>query len=95
MFNKLKQFKELRDRAKTVKNILAQEHITLERNGITITMNGNMEIETLKLNPELPNEKQEEQIKELINEAIGKVQRIMAEKMRQMGGLDNLNIPGM
>ena len=95
MFNKLKQFKDLRSQAKTIQNKLSEEHVTLEKNGIALTMNGNMEIETLKLNPELSIENQEKYIKDLINEGTKKVQRVMAEKMRDMGGLDNLNIPGM
>ena len=95
MFNKLKQFKDLRNQAKTIQGKLAEEHITLEKNGLIITMNGNMEIETLKLNPELSSENQEKYLKDLINEATKKVQRVMAEKMREMGGLDGLNIPGM
>ncbi len=92
MFNKLKQFKDLRDQAKQIKDTLGQEHVTLERSGITLTLNGNLEAELVKLNPELDAEKQAEIIKDLFNEAVKKVQRLMAEKMRGMEGLD---IPGM
>jgi len=92
MFSKLKQYKDLRDKAKTLQNTLGQEHITLERNGITITLNGNLEVETVKLNPELNAEKQTEILKDLFNEAVKKIQRVMAEKMR---GMEGFNLPGM
>ena len=92
MFSKLKQYKDLRDKAKTLQNTLGQEHITLERNGITITLNGNLEVETVKLNPELNAEKQAEILKDLFNEAVKKIQRVMAEKMR---GMEGFNLPGM
>lgn len=92
MFNKLKQFKDLRGQAKQLQNTLAEEHVSLERHGINLTVNGNLEIENINLNPELEPEKQAEYLKEIINEAIQKVQKIMAEKMRGMGGL---NLPGI
>ncbi len=92
MFNKLKQFKDMRDKAKQIQGALAEEHVTLERHGISITMNGNMEVETLTLNAELDAATQAKYAKELINDAMKKVQRLMAEKMRSMG---NLNIPGL
>ena len=34
MFNKLKQFKDLRQQAKTVQSALAQESVTEEKNGV-------------------------------------------------------------
>ncbi|MDD5043249.1 MAG: YbaB/EbfC family nucleoid-associated protein [Patescibacteria group bacterium] len=95
MFNKLKQYKELRDQAKKIQNGLAEEHVTLENHGINLTMNGNMEVELIKLNPGLDIESQEKYLRELLNNATKKVQRVMAEKMKNMGGLGNFNIPGM
>ena len=48
MFNKLKQFKDLRSQAKQMQNALAQESIIHENKGVKITINGNMEIIELK-----------------------------------------------
>lgn len=87
MFNKLKQFKDLRNQAKTLQNMMAQEVITLERNGVKISVNGNFEITELLINQELSKEKLEQTIKETTNDAIKKIQRIVAEKMQSMGGL--------
>ena len=36
MFNKLKQFKDLRSQAKTMQDALAKESVTEEKNGVKI-----------------------------------------------------------
>ena len=90
MFNKLKQFKDLRSQAKTMQNALAQETITEEKNGVKIVLNGNMEILELKLSDNLPKSSQEENLKHCFNDALKRAQRIMAKKLQDMGG-----IPGM
>lgn len=92
MFNKLKQFKDLRDQAKQLQNQLALETVTVEKNGNKLIMDGNQEVLNLILNPDATKEEQEKKLTELINEAIKKAQRIAAQKMQQMGGL---NLPGM
>ncbi len=91
MFNKLKQFRDLRSQAKTMQNSLAQEIITQERRGSSIKLNGNLEILEVSLNSELSNSEQAENIKNLLNEAIKKAQKIMAKKMQEMGGIPGLS----
>ncbi|NCB20498.1 MAG: hypothetical protein EOM88_01045 [Clostridia bacterium] len=91
MFNKLKQFKDLRSQAKTMQNALAQETITEERNGVKLTLNGNMEIVSLKLNPELNLENQEKAVTSCFNDALKKTQKLMAKKMQEMGGIPGLS----
>ncbi len=91
MFNKLKQFKDLRSQAKTMQNALAQETVTEERNGVKISLNGNMEITELILNPDLSTEDQTRAIKSCFNDALKKTQRLMAKKMQEMGGMPGLN----
>jgi len=90
MFNKLKQFKDLRDKAKTMQSALAEETIDQERNGIKISLNGNLEITSVKLNSELNQSEQENSLKSCLNEAIKKAQKIMAKKMQDMGGFSGL-----
>jgi len=80
MFDNIKKMKQLRD----LKNSLAKETIEVEKEGVKIIVNGNMEVEDLKLNNDLENEKQGEVIKDCFNEAIKKIQRLLAEKMMQM-----------
>lgn len=91
MFNKLKQFKDLRNQAKTMQSALAQEMVSEERNGVKLTLNGNMEIISLKLNAELNLENQEKAVKDCFNEALKKTQRLMAKKMQEMGGIPGLS----
>jgi len=86
MFNKLKQFKDLRSQAKTMQNALADESVTVEKGGVKINMDGNMKITSVKIIEKKSKEKLEEAIKDSINSAIKKTQRLMAEKMQKMGG---------
>jgi DNA-binding protein YbaB len=90
MFEKLKQFKDLRDKAKELQNALGSETINADKNGIKITMDGNMNVSAVVLEKEMSKEEVEKKMPEAINEAIKKTQKVMAEKMRAMGGL-----PGM
>lgn len=90
MFNKLKHLKDLRSQAKTMQNALAAESITIEKGGIKIIMNGNMEIISITVNENLSKDSLEGMLTDCINEAIKKTQRLMAQKMQEMGGLPNL-----
>lgn len=91
MFNKLKQFKDLRSRAKTMQNALAQETVSEERNGVKISLNGNMEITELILNSDLSIDEQTRAVKSCFNDALKKTQRLMAKKMQEMGGIPGLS----
>lgn len=92
MFNKLKQFKDLRSQAKQMQNVLAQEVNTIEKNGVSITINGNLEITGVSIRENLSGNNLEKALKEAFNEAIKKTQRIMAQKMQEMGGLSGLGM---
>lgn len=89
MFNKLKQFKEMRSQAKTLQNTLAEEKVEASAawGKIKMTMNGNQEVQAVQIDPELlgNKEKLENAVKEVTNEAVKKVQKIMAEKVRSGG----------
>lgn len=97
MFNKLKQFKDLKDQAKALQDSLAQESVTQEKNGVTLTMNGNLSLTDISIDPSMLTEsnksKLESTIKSLHSDALKKIQRTMAMKMKEMGGLPN--IPGL
>ncbi len=90
MFNKLKQIKDLRSQAKTMQSMLADETITAEKNGITIAMNGNMEVTDIKLPADTNNDKLAKSLATCFNDAIKKTQKIMAKKMQEMGGFPGL-----
>ncbi|NCO79951.1 hypothetical protein CO116_03235 [Candidatus Falkowbacteria bacterium CG_4_9_14_3_um_filter_38_19] len=87
MFNKLKQFKDLRHQAKTLQNALADETITVEKGGIKVVINGNLEITQININENLAKDSLEGLLTDCLNEAIKKTQRLMAQKVREMGGI--------
>lgn len=97
MFNKLKQIKELRDKAKQLQNQLTQETISVSSEGekISLVMDGNQQILAVNIKPELlqsdQKERLEKALKETYNEAIKKVQRLIAKKIQ--GG--NYNLPNL
>ncbi len=91
MFNKLKQLKDLRDQAKKMQNVLGGEVITAEKNGVKITMNGNMEITQVDIIGEIDKSNLESNIKNAVNDAMKQTQRLMAKKMQEMGGFPGLN----
>lgn len=95
MFNKLKQYKDLRSQAKTMQSALGAESVTVEKNGISLTINGNFEITELSINDDLNKDQIESILKGLFNDGVKKVQRIMAQKMQEMGGLSGLSGMGM
>ncbi len=96
MFNKLKQFKDLRDQAKTMQSALAEETVTVKTAGdkVVMTMDGNLKMTGLAIDPEMlkpeNQNKLQEAIKEAHAEAMKKMQRIMAMKMKDMGGMPDL-----
>ncbi len=90
MFGKLKQLKDLRSQAKTMQSALAGEKVDLEKNGIKISMNGNMEVTDMKIESDLSKEEIARISKDLFNDAVKKTQRIMAKKMQEMGGFPGL-----
>ena len=90
MFNKLKHLKDLRSQAKTMQNVLAGEKVEVEKGGIKIIINGNMEITSITINENLAKESLEGMLVDCLNEAIKKTQRLMAQKMQEMGGIPGL-----
>ncbi len=99
MLTKLKQFKEMRNQAKTLQSKLGEESVTISGLGNTIllTMNGNLSVTGLAIDDSLlsPDKKEKLQngLKEAFNDGIKKIQRVMQEKIKEMGGLPK--IPGM
>lgn len=95
LFSQLKQIKDLKEQAKKLQSELANEIVTAEKWGVKVTINGNQEIQKVEIVDQnlLSNkENLEKNIKDATNEAIKKVQMVMAQKMQTMGGL---NLPGI
>ncbi|MBT4153848.1 MAG: YbaB/EbfC family nucleoid-associated protein [Candidatus Magasanikbacteria bacterium] len=98
MLTKLKQFKDLRSQAKELQSQLANETATAEAAGgkVVLTMDGNLALKGVAIDDDLltpsKKEKLQDAIKKAHGEALKSMQRTMAMKMKDMGGL---NIPGM
>ncbi|MBU0722318.1 YbaB/EbfC family nucleoid-associated protein [Patescibacteria group bacterium] len=90
MFNKLKQFKDLRNQAKALQNALAQESVEYEKSGIKITMNGNMEITSIIIDSNVSADKLTGILTAVINETIKRAQRVMGKKVQEMGGISGI-----
>jgi DNA-binding YbaB/EbfC family protein len=98
MFEKLKQFKDLRDKAKVIQGALSEVMVegTAAWNKVKISMDGNMSVSAVTIDPSLlaPGEKSalESGVKDAVNDAVKKAQKEAMEKMKSVGGLD---LPGM
>jgi DNA-binding YbaB/EbfC family protein len=92
MFSKLKQFKDLKDRAKEIQAALAQETAegTAGWGKVKVVINGNQQILSVSIDESVMNDrvKLQELIVEATNDAIGKIQRVMASKLKDIGDLD-------
>ncbi len=99
MFNKLKQFKDLRDQAKEWQEKLGKESVTIQAAGgkIVMTLDGNLTLTGLAIDDELMKVEMKQKlidgIKEAHKDALKKMQQTMAIKMKEMGGFPN--IPGL
>lgn len=76
-FKKLKELKELQ-------KALSQEKVTIEKEGVSITVNGKLEVEDISITSELEKDRLEKILKDSFNEAVRKIQMAMAQKMQGM-----------
>ncbi len=94
VFSKLKQFKDLRDQGKKLQGALAGESVTSHSSGVALTMDGNLQLTGVAIDNEMldpaKKEKLQNAIKDAHSDATKKMQKIMAGKMQEMGGMDNL-----
>jgi len=92
MFSKLKQFQDLRSRAKTVQSALEKE--TAEGSAgwgkVKVTVNGNQRLTNVTIADEAMSDKAKLQdlIKDAVNDSMEKMQKLMAGKLKDIGGLD-------
>ncbi|MFZ2804281.1 MAG: YbaB/EbfC family nucleoid-associated protein [Patescibacteria group bacterium] len=92
MFNKLKQFKDIRDKAKTIQAALADEKADGEAGWgkVKITLDGNQHAVAVSIDQSVMNDKTklEGMIKDAINDGMQKIQKMMSTKLKDIGGLD-------
>ena len=83
----------MRDQGKKLQGALAGESVTTHSNGVALTMDGNLQLTGVAIDEEMLNptkkEKLQNAIKDAHGEAAKKMQKIMAGKMQEMGGMDS------
>ncbi len=89
MFNKLKQIRDLRSSAKQMQEQLAEIMVVgTARNGIMVTIDGTQTVQGVQIVDGLDKSAIESGVKDAFNDASKKLQKELAVKMRDMGGLD-------
>ncbi len=94
MFQKLKQFKQLREKAQKIQKTLAEEVVTGSAGfgKVKITMDANCSVQKVEIDGGLLSadnkEKLETTVKDAANDAVKKAQSAMAQKMKSMGNFD-------
>ncbi len=94
MFSKIKAIKDMRDQAKQMQ--AAMEGISASGSGawgkVKVQINGNMQLMNIEIADELLADKPklEKSIIEAMNDAMKNIQKELAGKMQEMGGLDAL-----
>jgi len=81
MLDQLKKIAEL----KKLQDSFKKEKMTIEKRGVMATINGNFEVEEIKLNSELSLEDQQETLKQCLNEAREEIQKKLAKMMVASG----------
>jgi DNA-binding protein YbaB len=81
IFDNLKKIAEL----KKLQDSFKKEKTTIENRGVSVEMNGNFEVENIKLNPELGAEEQQDILKKCLNEARQAIQNKLAKAMMNSG----------
>jgi nucleoid-associated protein EbfC len=80
------ELKKMRDQAMQIQRLLEAEEVQVEKKGVEITITGNQKIKEINTNGKNDND-----IKEAVNEAIKKSQEVAAKKLAsQQGGLGAL-----
>lgn len=99
MFQKLKQYKDMRDSAKKLQTQLSAEtfHVEAWGGNVSLIMDGNQNVMALDIKSEVLNpenkKKLEDAIKEAVGEGVKKVQRAVAQKI-QKGEIQVPDFPG-
>lgn len=84
----------MRAQAKKIQGVLSSEAVETSSAGgrVKISMNGNQELTSVTIDPSLlvisEKDRLQNAVKDATNDAIKRVQRIMATKVKEMGGLE-------
>ncbi len=76
-----KQLWDLRNKAMAMQKALAQEFVTIEKNGVKVVMSGDQKVQKIEIDGT-----ENRNVAEAVNEAIKESQKIAAKKIQEMGG---------
>lgn len=76
-----KQLWDLRNKAMAMQKALAQEFVTIEKNGVKVVMSGDQKVQKIEIDGT-----ENRNVSEAVNEAIKESQKIAAKKIQEMGG---------
>jgi DNA-binding protein YbaB len=81
MFDDIKKIQEL----KRMQDSFKAEQETVQKKGISVTVNGGMEVVNITLNPTLETREAEATLRECINDASKNIQKRLAKMMMSSG----------
>ena len=92
MFNKLKQIKDIREQAKEMQKGLGEIMVVGKamHGKVMVTVDGNQQVQGVQIDESLSTSETEKGVQEAFNDASKKLQKELAAKMKDMGGLDAL-----
>lgn len=97
--NLVKQAQEMQKKVQTLQEEMANEKVSASAGGglVTVTANGQQKIVSVEIDKDVVDPEDVEMLEDLVlvavNEALGRAQELMNERMGQIAG--NLNIPGL
>lgn len=81
VFDQLKKIAQL----KKLQDGFKEEKVTIEKRGVTVIMNGNFEVEGIKLSAELNLGDQQDVLKQCLNEAREDIKKKLAKSLMSSG----------
>jgi len=80
MFDKIKQLAKMKTLQKSIEN----EEFVSEKEGVKVTIDGSFMVKSISLNPDIDKDKQENILKECLNDAFKKARVVVAQKFSQI-----------
>lgn len=96
IFGQMKDLYKMQREAKKIKEKLKKTHIEAETEGVTVIINGEQEVISVKISPESLTNKStlESNLVKTFNKGVKKAQEIAAAEMKDIMGDMGLNLPG-
>ena len=80
MFDKIKQLAKIKNLQKSIEN----EEFVSEKEGVRVIIDGSFMVKSISLNSDIDKDKQENILKECLNDAFKKARIVVAQKFSQI-----------